>query len=250
MTGDGGLVEVQATAERTPLSRAHLDELLALAEGGIGELRAVQERALETALRAQPPRPPPRRGEARPRDAQRAQGAGVRRAARAARGRAAARRRDAAARGRRDLRRQRAGQGARGRGGARRPGRSPTTPGSRPTRSAARRACARRGSRARTPTTRRTWPGSCARRRPAARLTYVCAIAFVDPGDGVERVFEGRCTGTRAAEPRGTGGFGYDPAFVPDDLPGGRTMAEVAPDEKAAIGHRGRAARALLAELR
>jgi len=45
MTGDGGLVEVQATAERTPLSRAHLDELLALAEGGIARLRAVQERA-------------------------------------------------------------------------------------------------------------------------------------------------------------------------------------------------------------
>ena len=35
MTGDGGLVEVQATAERTPLSRAHLDDLLALAAGGI-----------------------------------------------------------------------------------------------------------------------------------------------------------------------------------------------------------------------
>jgi ribonuclease PH len=46
MTGDGGLVEVQATAERTPLSRAHLDELLALAETGIAELRAVQEQAL------------------------------------------------------------------------------------------------------------------------------------------------------------------------------------------------------------
>jgi ribonuclease PH len=45
MTGDGGLVEVQATAERTPLSRASLDELLALAEGGIGRLREVQERA-------------------------------------------------------------------------------------------------------------------------------------------------------------------------------------------------------------
>src|SRR5438270_2102154 len=43
MTGDGGLVEVQATAERTPLSRAHLDELLALAAGGIEQLRAVQE---------------------------------------------------------------------------------------------------------------------------------------------------------------------------------------------------------------
>ncbi len=42
MTGEGGLVEVQATAERTPLSRAHLDELLALAEQGIAGLRAVQ----------------------------------------------------------------------------------------------------------------------------------------------------------------------------------------------------------------
>jgi ribonuclease PH len=46
MTGDGGLVEVQATAERTPLSRAHLDELLALAEGGIERLRGFQQRAL------------------------------------------------------------------------------------------------------------------------------------------------------------------------------------------------------------
>lgn len=46
MTGDGGLVEVQATAERTPLSRAHLDELLALAQTGIEGLRAAQEEAL------------------------------------------------------------------------------------------------------------------------------------------------------------------------------------------------------------
>ena len=46
MTGDGGLVEVQATAERTPLSRAHLDELLALAQTGIEGLRAAQEAAL------------------------------------------------------------------------------------------------------------------------------------------------------------------------------------------------------------
>ena len=45
MTGDGGLVEVQATAERTPLERASLDELLALAEGGIARLREAQERA-------------------------------------------------------------------------------------------------------------------------------------------------------------------------------------------------------------
>jgi ribonuclease PH len=46
MTGDGGLVEVQATAERTPLSRAHLDDLLALAAGGIVELRALQDAAV------------------------------------------------------------------------------------------------------------------------------------------------------------------------------------------------------------
>ena len=46
MTGDGGLVEVQATAERTPLSRAHLDELLALAAGGIESLRAAQRAAV------------------------------------------------------------------------------------------------------------------------------------------------------------------------------------------------------------
>ncbi len=46
MTGDGGLVEVQATAERTPLSRASLDELLALAAAGIEELRGAQDRAI------------------------------------------------------------------------------------------------------------------------------------------------------------------------------------------------------------
>ena len=46
MTGDGGLVEVQATAERTPLSRAHLDELLALAQGGIESLKAIQTAAV------------------------------------------------------------------------------------------------------------------------------------------------------------------------------------------------------------
>ena len=46
MTGEGGLVEVQATAERTPLSRAHLDDLLALAQGGIEQLRAAQAAAV------------------------------------------------------------------------------------------------------------------------------------------------------------------------------------------------------------
>lgn len=51
MTGDGGLVEVQATAERTPLSRAHLDDLLALAAGGIESLRALQD---ETVVPTEP----------------------------------------------------------------------------------------------------------------------------------------------------------------------------------------------------
>jgi ribonuclease PH len=46
MTGDGGLVEIQATAERTPLSRAHLDDLLRLAEEGIAQLRIAQAEAV------------------------------------------------------------------------------------------------------------------------------------------------------------------------------------------------------------
>ena len=79
-------------------------------------------------------------------------------------------------------------------------------------------------------------------------LAFICALAYVTP-DGTEHVVEGRCEGTLAAEPRGTGGFGYDPAFVPVEHPD-RTMAELAPDEKDAISHRGRAARALLAWLR
>lgn len=85
---------------------------------------------------------------------------------------------------------------------------------------------------------------------PGSALAYVCVIALVDPRTGEESLFEGRCTGTMAAAPRGTGGFGYDPIFVPDDRDDGRTMAELAPAEKDAISHRGRAARALLRHLR
>jgi XTP/dITP diphosphohydrolase len=87
-------------------------------------------------------------------------------------------------------------------------------------------------------------------RAPAgSALAYVCALAFVDPAGGEERVFEGRCTGRLAAEPRGEGGFGYDPAFLPDDRDDGRTMAELSAGEKDAISHRGRAAGELLAWL-
>jgi XTP/dITP diphosphohydrolase len=81
-------------------------------------------------------------------------------------------------------------------------------------------------------------------------LEYVCAIAYVDPRDGTERLFEGRCSGRLSAEARGERGFGYDPVFLPDDAPAGLTMAELSDEQKDAISHRGRAARALTAWLR
>ena len=76
------------------------------------------------------------------------------------------------------------------------------------------------------------------------RVAYVCVLAYVS-GDE-ERLFEGRCEGSLATEPRGSGGFGYDPAFLPADTGDGRTMAELSVEEKDAISHRGRAARAFL----
>ena len=125
---------------------------------------------------------------------------------------------------------------------------SATTRASRRLRSAAARACARRG----TPASGATDGENLAkllRDAPAGSpLAYVCALAYAAP-DGTEHVVVGRCTGTLAAEPRGDGGFGYDPAFLPDDIADGRTMAELAPEEKDAISHRGRAARALQALL-
>jgi XTP/dITP diphosphohydrolase len=85
------------------------------------------------------------------------------------------------------------------------------------------------------------------REAPAgSALEYVCALAYVDPDTATECVFEGRCAGTLAAEPRGQRGFGYDPAFLPDDRSGNETMAELTDAQKDRISHRGRAARALL----
>jgi XTP/dITP diphosphohydrolase len=80
-------------------------------------------------------------------------------------------------------------------------------------------------------------------------LEYVCVIALVDPARGLERLFEGRCAGRLAAEPRGERGFGYDPVFLPDEGPAGLTMAELTDVQKDEISHRGRAARALMAWL-
>ena len=75
-----------------------------------------------------------------------------------------------------------------------------------------------------------------------SELRYVCAVAFVD--DGEERVFFGDCRGRLAAAPAGSGGFGYDPAFLPADRGDGLTMAELSEAEKDAISHRGQAVRA------
>jgi XTP/dITP diphosphohydrolase len=89
------------------------------------------------------------------------------------------------------------------------------------------------------------------REAPAgSRLSYVCVLAYVDPQNGTERMFLGRCDGRLAEQPRGEQGFGYDPAFEPDDGPPGLTMAQLSPREKNAISHRGRAARMLLAWLK
>lgn len=78
------------------------------------------------------------------------------------------------------------------------------------------------------------------------RVSYSCALAYVDPRSGREELAEGRCDGELVHHPRGSGGFGYDPAFVPADHGDGRTMAELTAEEKDAISHRGRAARNLL----
>lgn len=76
----------------------------------------------------------------------------------------------------------------------------------------------------------------------ARQAHFTCALALVDP-DGRESVVEGRSFGRIALAPSGRTGFGYDPLFVPDGFE--KTFAELAPAEKNAISHRGRALEAL-----
>ena len=71
---------------------------------------------------------------------------------------------------------------------------------------------------------------------------FRCAVALVVP-DGAEVVVHGEMAGRVIREQRGTGGFGYDGLFVPRDLPGGLTSAELTPEDKDAVSHRGRALR-------
>lgn len=83
---------------------------------------------------------------------------------------------------------------------------------------------------------------------PSRRRARFRTVVLVARPDGSEVVAEGVVEGSIADRPRGSGGFGYDPVFVPDEGDG-RTFAEMDADEKNAISHRGRALRALTESL-
>ena len=213
MSGDGGLVEVQATAERMPVSRASFDDLLALAEPAIEVLRDAQEagdgrrgrrgargevrrvvatrnehklRELREILTGVELLPLPADVELPPEDAETfAENAlDKARAAHVATGLPAIA--------------DDSGIAASALGG--RPG-PPVGAVRGPGRD-------RRGEPEPAPERARGQGRSLRRLR--------CALAYVD-ADGNEELVEGRCEGTLAEQPRGTGGFGYDPAFVPAD---------------------------------
>jgi XTP/dITP diphosphohydrolase len=74
---------------------------------------------------------------------------------------------------------------------------------------------------------------------PKRRAQYRCVLVYLPRPGAVPQVFEGAAHGTILEEPRGNGGFGYDPYFLSDDLE--RTFAEATPEEKDAVSHRGRA---------
>lgn len=76
---------------------------------------------------------------------------------------------------------------------------------------------------------------------------FVCVLVLVGP-DGVEHIFEGRCTGRLRHEPAGDAGFGYDPIFTPDGY--AQSYAELGEDVKHRISHRARAFAAMVDWLR
>jgi XTP/dITP diphosphohydrolase len=85
---------------------------------------------------------------------------------------------------------------------------------------------------------------------PAEQRTarFVCHVVYLDE-EGSELTAEGICEGRIATSPRGLGGFGYDPVFLPSEISDGRTMAELSPEEKNRLSHRGKALRALREKL-
>ena len=79
---------------------------------------------------------------------------------------------------------------------------------------------------------------------PASRKARFHTVVTLILSDGQPRFFEGVCEGSIARQKSGSGGFGYDPIFLPDAYPG-RTLAEVSEEEKNAVSHRGRALQAM-----
>lgn len=71
------------------------------------------------------------------------------------------------------------------------------------------------------------------------RARFVCVMALADPSNGEVRTFEGVCEGRLADAPAGTGGFGYDPLFVPEGH--AQTFGELPPEVKKSLSHRARA---------
>ena len=71
------------------------------------------------------------------------------------------------------------------------------------------------------------------------RARYRCVLVLLPHPNAVPQVFEGLTSGSIVEEPRGTGGFGYDPYFLSDDLE--KTFGEATPEEKDRVSHRGRA---------
>jgi XTP/dITP diphosphohydrolase len=80
------------------------------------------------------------------------------------------------------------------------------------------------------------------------RASYTCVAVLLRRPSAAYEAFTGRCWGRILEEPRGTGGFGYDPLFFDEEL--GQTFAELAPAEKHARSHRGEAFRQVAAALR
>lgn len=77
---------------------------------------------------------------------------------------------------------------------------------------------------------------------------FVCSMAVADAQGRIEFAAEGECRGTIAAEPRGNGGFGFDPVFIPEDME--HTFGELSPEVKQRISHRAKAAETILRYLR
>ena len=82
-----------------------------------------------------------------------------------------------------------------------------------------------------------------------AGAEYRAVVALAGPDGTILASAEGSCRGVIGEAPRGEGGFGYDPLFLPEGAPG-KTMAELTPAEKDGLSHRGEALRRLLPELR